>query len=76
MIRLVDGSFRDGVIYCKVDRIAVGTVVDQEFDLHNQQYHVLVAIGRGFTGILAYYYLIISLYLRNGFCFSHKYSNA
>ena len=35
-----------------MERIALGTIKDQEFDLNDTKYHVLVAVGREFTGIL------------------------
>lgn len=44
-LRLVDSSFIDGVIYCKVERDAVTEVEGHTFDLINQKYHLLLATG-------------------------------
>ncbi|KAG4076762.1 hypothetical protein HA402_009108 [Bradysia odoriphaga] len=42
---LLDSSYVDGLIYCYVERNETGTVFDQEFDLANQLFYILVAIG-------------------------------
>lgn len=44
-LRLVDSSYVDGVIYCKVERDAVSVVEGQTIDLINNKYHLLVATG-------------------------------
>lgn len=44
-IRLLEKSFVDGVIHCKVERDAVTTVKGQKFDLINEKYHLLLATG-------------------------------
>lgn len=45
-LRLLDSSFVDGVIYCKVERDAVTQVQGHTFDLINKKYHLLVASGK------------------------------
>lgn len=45
VISLVNASFVDGTIYCKMERVAVTTILDKEFDLINNKWHLLVAIG-------------------------------
>ncbi|XP_019562157.1 putative ferric-chelate reductase 1 homolog isoform X1 [Aedes albopictus] len=44
-IRLLEKSYVDGVIHCKVERDAVTTVKGQKFDLINEKYHLLLATG-------------------------------
>ncbi|KAH8396978.1 hypothetical protein KR215_007085 [Drosophila sulfurigaster] len=44
--RLLNASFVDGVIYCKVQRDAVTTVEGRTFDLKNGAYHLLIATGK------------------------------
>lgn len=44
-IRLLEKSYVDGVIHCKVERDAVTTVKGQRFDLINGKYHLLLATG-------------------------------
>lgn len=44
-IRLLEKSYVDGVIHCKVERDAVTTVKGQKFDLINGKYHLLLATG-------------------------------
>ncbi|KAL7737614.1 hypothetical protein ACLKA6_007724 [Drosophila palustris] len=43
--RLLNASFVDGVIYCKVQRDPVTVVQGRSFDLKNGAYHMLVASG-------------------------------
>ncbi|XP_068143494.1 putative ferric-chelate reductase 1 homolog isoform X3 [Drosophila tropicalis] len=43
--RLINASFVDGVIYCKVQREPLITVQGRNFDLRNDIYHLLVASG-------------------------------
>ncbi|KAH8261530.1 hypothetical protein KR044_010632, partial [Drosophila immigrans] len=43
--RLLNASFVDGVIYCKVERDAHTVVQGRSFDLKNGAYHMLVASG-------------------------------
>lgn len=45
-IRLLEKSYVDGVIHCKVERDAVTTVKGQRFDLINGKYHLLLATGK------------------------------
>lgn len=44
-LRLVDASYVDGVIYCKVERDAKTTIEGHTFDLINSKYHLLLATG-------------------------------
>ncbi|XP_031639436.1 putative ferric-chelate reductase 1 homolog isoform X2 [Contarinia nasturtii] len=44
-IRLLDASYIDGVIYCRISRDARSTIYGKEFNLINTQYHLLVASG-------------------------------
>ncbi|KAM7341744.1 putative ferric-chelate reductase 1 homolog isoform 2-T2 [Cochliomyia hominivorax] len=43
--RLIEGSFVNGVIYCKVERDPVTKVGNHVFDLQNNKYYLLVAAG-------------------------------
>lgn len=45
-LRLIDSSYVDGVIYCKVERDAVTQIEGNTFDLINQRYHLLLATGK------------------------------
>ncbi|XP_034476128.1 putative ferric-chelate reductase 1 homolog isoform X2 [Drosophila innubila] len=45
--RLLNASFVDGVIYCKVQRDPLTVVQGRSFDLKNGAYHMLVASGTG-----------------------------
>ncbi|XP_046868903.1 putative ferric-chelate reductase 1 homolog isoform X2 [Drosophila willistoni] len=42
---LINASFVDGVIYCKVQRDPLITVQGRTFDLRNDKYHLLLASG-------------------------------
>uniref|UniRef100_A0A2M4A6W7 Putative domon domain of stromal cell-derived receptor 2 n=1 Tax=Anopheles triannulatus TaxID=58253 RepID=A0A2M4A6W7_9DIPT len=42
---VVEKSYNDGTIYCKVERDAVSTVKGQKFDLVNEKFHLLLASG-------------------------------
>lgn len=44
-MRLVDGKIEDNRIYCHVERDAVTTVKDTEFDLNLKSYYLLLASG-------------------------------
>ncbi|XP_055603210.1 putative ferric-chelate reductase 1 homolog isoform X2 [Uranotaenia lowii] len=43
--RLLEKTYNDGEIYCRVERDAVSTVKGQKFDLINGKYHLMVAVG-------------------------------
>lgn len=43
--KLIEGSYNNGQIYCRVERDAVSTVNGVRFDLIKQKYNVLVASG-------------------------------
>lgn len=45
IIRLLQGSYEDGVIYCRIERIALSQVQGHTIDLVNNKYHLLVASG-------------------------------
>lgn len=45
IITLIESSFNDGTIYCKVERDAVSQVRGRTFNLANDKYHVLLALG-------------------------------
>lgn len=45
IIRLLDASYVDGVIYCRIMREPRTTVLGNNFDLINNKYHLLVAAG-------------------------------
>lgn len=45
VITQLNGSYVDGTIYCKMEREALTTILGREFDLNNNRYHLLVAIG-------------------------------
>lgn len=44
-IRLLEASYNDGVIYCRIRRDARSTVMGRNIDLINNKYHLLVASG-------------------------------
>ncbi|XP_055859170.1 putative ferric-chelate reductase 1 homolog isoform X2 [Episyrphus balteatus] len=44
--KIVDSSLIDGKIYCKVQRDILTTVQGQMFDLMNNQYYIMVALGK------------------------------
>lgn len=44
-VELMEGSFYDGDIYCKVNHLGKITVQDREYDLNNNEYHLLLAAG-------------------------------
>lgn len=50
IIRLLDASYVDGVIYCRILREPRATILGQTFDLINNKYHLLVATGRSLKG--------------------------
>lgn len=43
---MLQWSYEDGKIYCKIERNAVSTVHGVTFDLVNNKYHLLVATGK------------------------------
>ncbi|XP_055318321.1 putative ferric-chelate reductase 1 homolog isoform X3 [Sitodiplosis mosellana] len=45
MIRLLDASYVDGVIYCRILREPRTNILGNNFDLINNKYHLLVASG-------------------------------
>lgn len=45
IFQVLEKSYNDGVIYCKVERDAVSTVKGQKFDLLNDKFHLLLAAG-------------------------------
>uniref|UniRef100_A0A1A9WDX6 Ferric-chelate reductase 1 homolog n=1 Tax=Glossina brevipalpis TaxID=37001 RepID=A0A1A9WDX6_9MUSC len=51
--RLVESSFINGVIYCKVERDQITKVRNHEFDLVNKKYFLLLASGKSLkdTGV-------------------------
>lgn len=44
-IRLVDSSFVDGTIRCQIERQTISDVRGRRFDLANDQYYLLLALG-------------------------------
>lgn len=50
--KLIEGSYDNGQIYCRVERDAVSTVNGIKFDLIKQKYNVLVASGTANKGKL------------------------
>lgn len=50
VISLINSSYVDGTIYCKLERDARSTVEGKEFDLVNNKFHLLVAIGNSVGG--------------------------
>ncbi|XP_017300331.1 putative ferric-chelate reductase 1 homolog [Diaphorina citri] len=44
-VELLEGSFYDGDLYCKVNHVAKIAVQDKEYDLNNNEYHLLLAAG-------------------------------
>ncbi|KAJ6643374.1 putative ferric-chelate reductase 1 like, partial [Pseudolycoriella hygida] len=45
IITLLNSSYTDGTLYCKVERQAVTTVIEKTFDLDNDHFYYMVAIG-------------------------------
>ncbi|KAJ6636406.1 putative ferric-chelate reductase 1 like [Pseudolycoriella hygida] len=45
IISLLNASYIDGTIYCKLERDSHTTIMGKEFDLVNGRFHLLVAIG-------------------------------
>uniref|UniRef100_A0A182Q8D5 DOMON domain-containing protein n=1 Tax=Anopheles farauti TaxID=69004 RepID=A0A182Q8D5_9DIPT len=45
IFQVLEKSYNDGVIYCKLERDAVSTVKGQMFDLQNNKFHLLLAAG-------------------------------
>lgn len=48
---MLDASFVDGVIYCKLLREPRANIFGRSFDLINNQFHLLIASGKGLKGI-------------------------
>lgn len=44
-IRLLEATYSDGVIYCRIRRDAYSNVMGRNFDLINNKYNLLVATG-------------------------------
>lgn len=44
-IRLLEATYSDGVIYCRIRRDAFSNVMGRNFDLINNKYNLLVATG-------------------------------
>lgn len=51
IVQLLDGSYVDGVIYCRFQRSARSTVLGNNFDLINNKYHLLLATGSSLKGL-------------------------
>lgn len=49
-INLLNSSYVDGAIYCEVERNASTVVEGKSFDLTNQDFYFLLAIGSDVTG--------------------------
>lgn len=47
IINLLESSYNDGTIYCKVERNPVSTIRGTTFDLINDEYYLLLATGEG-----------------------------
>lgn len=45
IVQLLDSSYVDGTIRCKVERQAVTNIQGQKFDLNNDVFHLLLALG-------------------------------
>lgn len=45
LIKLIDSSYIDGSIYCKIERDVISTVRGKRFDLNNDKFHLLLATG-------------------------------
>ncbi|XP_053677551.1 putative ferric-chelate reductase 1 homolog [Anopheles nili] len=45
IFQVLEKSYNDGAIYCKLERDAVSTVKGQKFDLLNDKFHLLLAAG-------------------------------
>lgn len=45
IIRLLESSYKDGSIYCKIERDTVTNVWGKRFDLSKDEYHMLLATG-------------------------------
>lgn len=43
--RLLEATYDEGTIYCKVERVATSEVLGKNFDLINNKYHLLLATG-------------------------------
>lgn len=50
IIELVDSSFVDGSIYCKVNRRTITTIGERTFNLNENPYFLLLASGTSVTG--------------------------
>lgn len=50
IIRLLEWSNNNGIIYCKVQRDIQTNIRGHEFDLVNRRYHLLVASGSSLNG--------------------------
>jgi hypothetical protein len=44
-MRLLDASYKDGMIYCSFERDAVTSVQNTDFDLGNQKLHLFLVTG-------------------------------
>jgi len=51
-IKLINGSYVNGNIYCKYSRNQVTTVQNHDFNLGTTQYHLLLAAGSSLRGTL------------------------
>lgn len=45
IVRLLNASYADGVIYCQVERDAMSEIKGRKFDLHKNEYNILLATG-------------------------------
>ena len=61
IIRLTEGSLKNGQIYCKVEREAVTTINGLKFDLPKQSYYLLLASGSGIRPVSVDYHDIVRL---------------
>lgn len=57
---LIDSSYIDGTIYCKLERQSITTILGNEFNLRNDNFHFMVAIGTTVSGKLIYFVLFQS----------------
>lgn len=54
LITLIDYSYVEGSIYCKILREPRSVIFGRNFDLINNQYHLLIASGKGVQGKFVY----------------------
>ncbi|XP_058054768.1 putative ferric-chelate reductase 1 homolog isoform X2 [Anopheles bellator] len=45
IFQVLEKSYNDGTIYCKLERDAVSTVKGRQFDLVNEKFHLMLAAG-------------------------------